>query len=88
MQATKFDPDLGATSAEETPATHVPHTVPKAARRATREFAVASGVLVDASLEGERSSAHGMMAGWQAGVESCGACMHMYPDAMFWTAHS
>ena len=55
MQSTRFDPDVGVTGSEETPAPHAPRTAFKSVRSAgSREYAVASGMLVDASLKGAR----------------------------------
>ncbi len=42
------------TGSEETPAPHAPRTAFKSVRGASREYAVASGMLVDASLKGAR----------------------------------
>jgi len=54
MQSTRFDPDVGVTGSEETPAPHAPRTAFKSVRAGSCEYAIASGMLVDASLKGAR----------------------------------
>ena len=49
----KMDTDIGVTTGQVTPAQHPAHTAPwKVTRGASREYAVASGLLVDVSLKG------------------------------------
>ena len=67
-----MDADIGAATGEVTPAKRPGHTAPpKATGGASREYAVASGVLVDASLKGVRHArcCSLYMAKWQHGVD-------------------